>query len=248
MRHRSLLWIALGLSLLAHVAFFAILVSFPIRLANQSHSQVVEMALVAKKPEPPVAKLVTPTPPPIEEARKVVSRRPRPNREIQPAQDIPPPAIAPRPVFGVTEESVVPGEAEVSVPVGNTLETEEREIAKTPPLPLPPSPPPSPTSSTPQVSDESISEHAKVLVEVKPEYPPIAKRLGIEGSVMLRVTVDRQGKVRAARIVKKAGYGMDEAALKAILSFIFSPARGARHEPVESTFNYEVRFQQFRAQ
>jgi protein TonB len=153
---------------------------------------------------------------------------------------------SPKPIFGVTEESVVKGEAAVSVPVGNTLETSEREVVKTPPPPL--APPRSLSSSgPPSVDDESITEHAKVLVEVKPEYPALAKRLGIEGSVMLRLAVDRLGKVKSARIVKKAGYGMDEAALKAIGSFIFAPARGARHEPLESTFNYEVRFQQSRA-
>jgi protein TonB len=152
----------------------------------------------------------------------------------------------PKPVFGVTEESVVKGEAEVSVPVGNTLETSEREVVQTPPPPLPP-PRSTASSGAPAVDDESITEHAKVLVEVKPDYPLLAKRLGIEGSVMLRVTVARSGKVKSARIVKKAGYGMDEAALKAIGNFIFSSVWGARHEPVESTFNYEVRFQQSRA-
>ena len=39
-----------------------------------------------------------------------------------------------------------------------------------------------------------------MVSEVKADYPPEARRLGIEGQVKVRVAVDRQGNVRWTRV------------------------------------------------
>jgi protein TonB len=59
----------------------------------------------------------------------------------------------------------------------------------------------------------------------KPEYPPLAKRLGVEGTVVVGVLVDEAGQVREARLVKgvSQNVGLNEAALRA--------ARTARYRP-----------------
>ncbi len=45
-------------------------------------------------------------------------------------------------------------------------------------------------------------------------YPEIAKRAGIEGKVMVEFVVDKQGKVRNAKVLKGIGAGCDEEALR----------------------------------
>jgi protein TonB len=46
-----------------------------------------------------------------------------------------------------------------------------------------------------------------------PPYPPVERRLGIEGTVTLRLTVGTEGQVTAAEVVKSAGReGLDQAA------------------------------------
>lgn len=46
-----------------------------------------------------------------------------------------------------------------------------------------------------------------------PPYPPVARRLGVEGKVMLRLTVSAEGKVTAADVVTSSGRDdMDQAA------------------------------------
>ena len=51
-----------------------------------------------------------------------------------------------------------------------------------------------------------------------------ARRRGIEGNPVLKLTVDATGKVTAAEVVEPAGNGFDEAAKEAALKFVFEPA------------------------
>lgn len=63
------------------------------------------------------------------------------------------------------------------------------------------------------------------LKMVKPEYPRLARRLGKEGKVILRLFIDENGKLLNAEPVEKAGHGFDEAAIEAVKSSSFQPAR-----------------------
>jgi protein TonB len=47
----------------------------------------------------------------------------------------------------------------------------------------------------------------------------------MEGSVLLCVTIDEEGRVVKIDILKKAGFGFDEAAVKAIRESSFIPAK-----------------------
>ncbi len=168
--------------------------------------------------------------------RPVVPPPPPPNRETPPAPPSPDP---PTPVFGVTPESVAPGESAVAVPVGNTLMTKDRTPAKAPPQPLPAADP----NAFAPVADNLIAQFPVLLGEIKAEYPEEAKRLGIEGRVKLRVSLDRQGRVRSVRVAKRAGYGFDEAAKQALLRMRFSPARTADGRTVDWEFTYDYGFE-----
>jgi len=47
----------------------------------------------------------------------------------------------------------------------------------------------------------------------------------MQGTVLLRVAIDEQGRVVNIEVLKKAGYGFDEAAVKAIRESTFIPAK-----------------------
>jgi|GEM_PF-1980283 len=90
-------------------------------------------------------------------------------------------------------------------------------------------------------SIDAISQMPKILKEVKPKYPEEARRFGIEGSVILILEIDEKGNVSSATIVKKMGYGMDEAALQAAHLLKFSPAF-AGNTPVRVKIKYTFTF------
>ena len=73
---------------------------------------------------------------------------------------------------------------------------------------------------------------AKQPVVVMPEivhfenapYPPEAEKAGVQGNVVLKLTIDKDGNVTAADVLEPAGNGFDEAAQAAALKFKFKPA------------------------
>jgi len=60
---------------------------------------------------------------------------------------------------------------------------------------------------------------------VQAEYPVAALAERVEGSVVLRLWIDREGHVTSASVAEPAGHGFDEAAQAAALAFGFTPAR-----------------------
>jgi protein TonB len=66
-----------------------------------------------------------------------------------------------------------------------------------------------------------------VLVSIdKPEYPPIARRMRVEGTVVMSLLVDENGRVVDVRLERgvNLNVGMNEAALAAARSATFRPA------------------------
>jgi len=161
---------------------------------------------------------------------------PMPNQEVKPARATEEPI---QPVFGVTQDSVVAGDSQVAIPVGNTLMTKDRALAKAPP-PLPSAPPP-PTFVP--VDEESVTEWPEAYVKPELEYPEAAKRMGIGGKVLLRIGIDRKGNIKSVRVLKKVGFGMDEAAMKAAWQSKWKPARRADGEPVDIVITHSFLFE-----
>jgi protein TonB len=88
------------------------------------------------------------------------------------------------------------------------------------------------------------NQEAKPIQTVRAVYPPIALRMGMEGDVTLRIEVDTEGKVTKAEIVKSAGAGFDEEALKAVKQSRFEPAqKDGKNVPAEFTYIYRFRLQ-----
>ena len=61
--------------------------------------------------------------------------------------------------------------------------------------------------------------------KVMPRYPFRARELGKEGTVLLQITIDELGRLVDVEVLKQAGSGFDEAALQAVRSSTFKPAR-----------------------
>jgi TonB family protein len=72
-------------------------------------------------------------------------------------------------------------------------------------------------------------------------YPPEAKAAGVEGDVVLRLTINVNGEVTDAEVVEGAGHGFDEAAQAAALAFKFRPAR-RRGKPIPVRIDYKYAF------
>lgn len=74
---------------------------------------------------------------------------------------------------------------------------------------------------------------AAFLYRAVPRYPPVAHKLGREGTVTLRLAIAADGALRDVEVLRGAGYGFTEAALDALARSTFRPAvRGGR--PVDS--------------
>lgn len=61
-------------------------------------------------------------------------------------------------------------------------------------------------------------------LQKKITYPEIARRAGIEGKVLIRVLVDKDGKPRRHRIEFSDNEALNDAAIKAVMSSVFTPA------------------------
>ncbi len=77
----------------------------------------------------------------------------------------------------------------------------------------------------------------------RPAYPPLARKLGFEGLVVLRVQVSADGAPEQVAVAQTSGAPMlDEAALKAVQGWTFVPARRG-DTPVAHVVDVPIRFQ-----
>ena len=84
-----------------------------------------------------------------------------------------------------------------------------------------------------------VTRLPELASEFKATYPEEARKLGLEGQVVLRLTVDSTGKVAKAVLVKGAGNGFDEAAMDAVKRFKFKPGtEGDEAIATEITYTY----------
>jgi len=76
----------------------------------------------------------------------------------------------------------------------------------------------------------------------RPDYPDSARREGSEGSVLLRVLVDEQGRSKKVEINSSSGsQALDHAAMEALRRWRFHPAR-YRDQAVESWLRVPIEF------
>lgn len=124
----------------------------------------------------------------------------------------------------------IPTENE-DVPEDLTIESTELDLSEIPP------PPPPPEEEEGAVVFVAYDEPPKPIggfaaIQKALKYPEIARKVGIEGRVIVQVLVDEKGNVRDTKVLKGLGHsGMDEAAVEAIRSVKWKPAK-QRDKPV----------------
>lgn len=108
----------------------------------------------------------------------------------------------PTPAPTVPEEPIFPPEGEAAVP-----------------------PPPPPAAPAPGAAGEAVAP-AVLISKVDPTYPPQAVRMQAEGSVVLDVGIDENGRVTDVQVVRGLSFGLSEAAAAAVREWRYRPAQG----------------------
>lgn len=90
----------------------------------------------------------------------------------------------------------------------------------------PGAPTPGPNApSEPAVSPSQLSQ-PRTPANQKPEYPAMAKRLGQQGKVVVRVHIDVDGRPSQAVVRQSSGHPMlDQAAVESVSGWKFVPGR-----------------------
>lgn len=70
----------------------------------------------------------------------------------------------------------------------------------------------------------AVEEKPQLVRQIQPEYPIVARKAGVEGTVYLKVLVSKAGQVTKAEVVRGKEI-FHQAALDAIQEFEFKPAR-----------------------
>ncbi|MEO8127696.1 MAG: energy transducer TonB [Bryobacteraceae bacterium] len=87
-----------------------------------------------------------------------------------------------------------------------------------------------------------VSESVQILRRPRPQYTDEARRLQIEGEVVLEAVFTASGEVRVVRVVRGLGHGLDENAVAAARNIHFIPAR-MDGRPVDRSGTVRLTFQ-----
>ena len=82
----------------------------------------------------------------------------------------------------------------------------------------------------------------EILSKPTPAYTEEARRLRVEGEVLLEVVLQASGHVRVLRVVRGLGHGLDESAIRAAEQISFKPAL-RDGQPADSTAVLHIIFQ-----
>jgi protein TonB len=96
----------------------------------------------------------------------------------------------------------------------------------------------------PGASDFVAVEQEPVVVKrIQPDYPEMARQTGLEGMVVVRILVFKDGTVKDVIVVRPSGtsVGFEEAAIAACKQWIFKPAI-QNQKPVSVWVNYPIKF------
>jgi len=91
------------------------------------------------------------------------------------------------------------------------------------------------------VPEGEVAERAQLVSSGPLLYPAAARRAELEADVALELVVGLDGRVVSARVLRPAGYGLDEEAVRAVGAYLFSPAR-RDGRPVRVRMPWTVQF------
>jgi TonB family protein len=88
----------------------------------------------------------------------------------------------------------------------------------------------------------ALSSQVEIIFKPKPSYTDEARKLNLEGEVLLEVMFGANGQLQVNRVVRGLGHGLDEAAVTAATKIKFKPAQ-RNGASVNSTAVVHVMFQ-----
>jgi len=147
--------------------------------------------------------------------------------------DIPPPPKVPEPIDLTSNEDLM------EIDFNETVWNENDNIAPPPPPPPAKIPDEIPIFVWSEVMPEPIGGLA--AIQQKVTYTEIAKRIGLEGKVIIEAVIDENGNVIDAKVLKGLGGGLDEESLHAVQTTRFSPGL-QRGKPIRVRINIPVKF------
>ena len=175
-------------------------------------AEFIEPAQPVVEPPPPARPVATPTPP-----------QPRPRKVPQP---LPQPAAVSAPEPSVLAPVVPPGPPAPPAPAEPVVTS------------APATPPASP--APPRI--ELPSSSADYLNNPRPPYPPLSKRLGEQGKVVVRVYIDVDGTASRAEVRQSSGFErLDQTALQTVMRWRYVPGKRAG-VPEAMWFNVPISF------
>jgi periplasmic protein TonB len=201
-------------SLLLH----ALLLAIPISLVVQTRYKDVEMFVV---PEVPFREDKKPT---IKASiKKTVPRPPDISVQLRPAPTIPvvskatdPPPTILEPTALSESPVVMPVQAMPASPVkGSDHKGGQGEQVLTG----------AQKQEGPLETGFGEGDSPRFLYREVPEYPPLARRWGKEGKVILRLSINEKGELIKVEVVAGQNFGLTEAAVQAVKKSTFIPAR-----------------------
>jgi len=101
---------------------------------------------------------------------------------------------------------------------------------------------PKSAAPAPKAPATGIEKPVEITFKPRPEYTDDARKMRIEGEVLVRVTFTQSGTVRVLDVIRGLGYGLDENAVRAAEQIKFKPAQRAG-QPVDSTAVVHIVFQ-----
>lgn len=101
--------------------------------------------------------------------------------------------------------------------------------------------PPKPSAKT-SASEQPAQVPVEILSKPNPQFTEEARKLGVQGEVVLAVVFTASGKLRVLRVVQGLGHGLDESAWRAAEQIHFRPAQ-RDGEPVDFPATLRVVFQ-----
>ena len=166
-------------------------------------------------------------PPPAPPQHKAPIPRPAPAQPKPALQPVPRPVAVPAPTAPImapaASSEAPPSDASASPPSAAATPA----AASTPPAPA---------------KVELPSSNARYLNNPPPPYPPLSKRMGEQGRVVVRAFIDVNGTASQASITSSSGYErLDQVALKTVLQWRYVPGKRAGI-PESMWFNVPLNF------
>ena len=229
----SVPWIAAAaVSVIAHVGF----------------ARWVDHQEPAKKPRPPIEmtlaqlppKIVEPPPPPPPPPPKIE----KPKRVTKVVKQVAPPPPPETQRVGIREDATA-ATSDVAVSTGVTTDGvigtgTAMDEALPPPPPAPPAPPAPPKPKF--FPSYEVTKLPVIKKAVHPEIPDAFRQAQREALVVIEVEIDVRGKVVGARVLRRADFGLDDAALAAARATEFEPAlMGTTPVPVRYQLPYRFK-------